>query len=131
MKKCVLFLAFLAAACSSPPEPPQVNWQGYADVVNGHAIGWHASRGVIKSDNVMAKWSQSLHGFTPENRLYDDAVFYAVAHSDRVIIVASNGNDYFVAKRWLREHGATGVIEFQNRLDCFGIKNTDIYFQRR
>ncbi|HHV4851207.1 TPA: cag pathogenicity island Cag12 family protein [Klebsiella pneumoniae] len=127
MKKVMLVFVFLATACSSPPEAPKVDWKGSAEVMNSHAIDWQANQGVIKSDSVTGQWSQVLRGFKPENRLYDDAVFYAVAHSDRIFVETSESGAYFTAKRWLQEHGATGVIEYRKNNDNFGLKTTNIY----
>ncbi|EBC1407505.1 conjugal transfer protein [Salmonella enterica] len=130
MKKVMLVFVFFATACSSPPEAPKVDWKGNAEVMNSHAIDWQANQGVIKSDSVTGQWSQVLRGFKPENRLYDDAVFYAVAHSDRIVVETSESGAYFTAKRWLQEHGATGVIEYRKNNDNFGLKTTNIYVAR-
>lgn len=130
MKKIALVLVFFAAACSSPPEAPQVNWKGSTDVMNSHAIDWRASQGIIKSDKVTGQWSQILHDFKPENQLYHDAVFYAVAHSDRIVVETTDSGAYFVAKHWLRQQGATGVIEYRKKTNNTGIKVTNIYVQK-
>ena len=130
MKKVMLVFVFLATACSSPPEAPKVDWKGNAEVMNSHAIDWQANQGVIKSDSVTGQWSQVLRGFKPENQLYDDAVFYAVAHSDRIVVETSESGAYFTAKRWLQEHGATGVIEYQTKPYSLGLKTTNIYIQK-
>ncbi|EDY1761431.1 conjugal transfer protein [Salmonella enterica] len=130
MKKFILLSALFVASCSSPPEPPKVDWKGNAEVMNSQLPDWKATQGIIKSDKVTGRWSQVLRGFTPENRLYNDAVFYAVAHSDRIVIETSDSSDYFTAKTWLREHGATGVIEFKPLYSAWGVRTTNIYVQR-
>lgn len=130
MRKLILLFIFVTAACSSPPEAPKVDWKGNAEVMNSHAIDWQDNQGVIKSDSVTGHWSKVLRGFKPENRLYDDAVFYAVAHSDRVVVETSESSAYFISKRWLKEQGATGVIEYRKINDNFGLKTTNIYVAR-
>lgn len=130
MKKLILLTSLFIAACSSPPEPPKVDWNAKPEVMNGQSIDWQANQGVIKSDKVTGRWSQVLRGFTPENRLYNDAVFYAVAHSDRIVIETSDNSAYFPAKAWLREHGATGVIEYKPLHRALNIRTTNIYVQR-
>lgn len=130
MKRIILLSALFIASCSSPPEPPKVDWKGKPEVMNSQLPDWKATQGVIKSDKVTGRWSQVLRGFTPENRLYNDAVFYAVAHSDRIVIETSDSGAYFTAKAWLREHGATGVIEYKPLYSAWVGRTTNIYVQR-
>ncbi|HFF7121841.1 TPA: cag pathogenicity island Cag12 family protein, partial [Klebsiella pneumoniae] len=62
--------------------------------------------------------------------LYDDAVFYSVAHSDSVIVETSNGTDFFTAKNWLRANGANGVIQYRYKMNCFSCRTTSVYLSR-
>lgn len=62
-------------ACSSPPEPPQVEWEKMPEVMNTQIMNWTPTSNVIKSDNINSLWSKVLPDFKPENRLYDDSVF--------------------------------------------------------
>jgi hypothetical protein len=63
------------SACSSPPEPPQVDWKQNPETVNAQLMDWQPTYSVIKSDKVNSSWVKVIHDFRPENRLYDDAVF--------------------------------------------------------
>ncbi|HAW2529992.1 TPA: conjugal transfer protein, partial [Escherichia coli] len=74
---------------------------------------WTPTSNVIKSDNINSLWSKVLPDFKPENRLYDDSVFYAVAHSEKIVVRTSSFDSYWSAKDWLRKNDATGVIEYQ------------------
>ncbi|HBW9136120.1 TPA: conjugal transfer protein, partial [Klebsiella pneumoniae] len=102
MKKMLMVSVLFLSACSSPPEPPQVDWEQNPETVNTQLMDWQPTYSVIKSDKVNSSWVKVIHNFRPENRLYDDAVFYSVAHSDSVIVETSNGTDFFTAKNWLR-----------------------------
>ncbi|MDO2331534.1 cag pathogenicity island Cag12 family protein, partial [Escherichia coli] len=89
-------------ACSSPPEPPQVEWEKMPEVMNTQIMNWTPTSNVIKSDNINSLWSKVLPDFKPENRLYDDSVFYAVAHSEKIVVRTSSFDSYWSAKDWLR-----------------------------
>ncbi|EJL4900547.1 conjugal transfer protein, partial [Salmonella enterica subsp. enterica serovar Typhimurium] len=113
MKKILMISILVLTACSSPPEPPQVEWEKRPEVMNTQIMNWTPTSGVIKSDNITSSWSKVLPDFKPENRLYDDSVFYAVAHSEEIVVRTSSFDSYWSAKDWLRKNGATGVIEYQ------------------
>lgn len=83
MKKILMISILVLTACSSPPEPPQVEWEKMPEVMNTQIMNWTPTSNVIKSDNINSLWSKVLPDFKPENRLYDDSVFYAVAHSEK------------------------------------------------
>ncbi|MDA8510286.1 cag pathogenicity island Cag12 family protein [Klebsiella pneumoniae] len=44
--------------------------------------------------------------FLQYNTIWTPAVFYAVAHSTRIVVTAQSGTDFFNAKNWLRQNGA-------------------------
>ncbi|MDH8399163.1 cag pathogenicity island Cag12 family protein, partial [Klebsiella pneumoniae] len=58
------------------------------------------------------------------------AVFYAAAHSTRIVVSAQSGTDFFNARNWLRQNGAKGVIEYQPVFTCLTCRETTIYFSR-
>ncbi|MDJ4048334.1 cag pathogenicity island Cag12 family protein, partial [Salmonella enterica] len=68
--------------------------------------------------------------FKPENRLYDDSVFYAVAHSEEIVVRTSSFDSYWSAKDWLRKNGATGVIEYQPLKRWLNNDYVEIYLSR-
>ncbi|WP_407228289.1 hypothetical protein [Escherichia coli] len=55
---------------------------------------WQPTNQVVKSDKVTSTWMKVITNFSPENRLYDDSVFYAVAHSSVIIVETTNGGDF-------------------------------------
>ena len=130
MKKIIFITSILLSGCSSPPEPPQVDWNGKPDTVNSQLPDWQPTYQVIKADKVSSSWMKTISGFKPENRLYDDSVFYAVAHSPVIIVETNNGTDFFTAKKWLRSNGAYGVIQYSCKVSGFGVRSTNIYFER-
>lgn len=134
MKKLLLLICFLAGACSSPPEAPQVDWDRKWDVMNSEVMTWLPTEHVIKSGAVSGHWQQKIVNFMPENRLYNDDVFFTVAHSERVIVETSGSGAFFTAKNWLRRNGAQGVIEYRQLpcgMLCSGSAvTTNIFFVR-
>ncbi len=130
MKKMLMVSVLFLSACSSPPEPPQVDWKQNPETVNTQLMDWQPTYSVIKSDKVKLSWVKVIHDFRPENRLYDDAVFYAVAHSDTIIIESGKGEDFFTTKNWLRSNGAYGVIQYRYKNDGFGFKSINIFLQK-
>lgn len=133
MKKLLLLISFLAGACSSPPEAPQVDWDRKGDVMNSELMTWQPTEQVIKSGAVSGHWQQKIENFRPENRLYNDDVFYAVAHSERVIVETAGADSFFTAKNWLRRNGAQGVIEYRSlpvRMMSGNATTTNIFFVR-
>ncbi|MBX0040123.1 cag pathogenicity island Cag12 family protein, partial [Escherichia coli] len=95
MKKILMISILVLTACSSPPEPPQVEWEKTPEVMNTQIMNWKPTSGVIKSDNINSSWSKVLPDFKPENRLYDDSVFYAVAHSEKIVVRTSSFDNYW------------------------------------
>ncbi|EEN9848745.1 conjugal transfer protein [Salmonella enterica] len=130
MKKMLMVSVLFLSACSSPPEPPQVDWEQNPGTVNTQLMDWQPTYSVIKSDKVNSSWVKVIHDFRPENRLYDDSVFYSVAHSDSVIVETSNGTDFFTAKNWLRANGANGVIQYRYKMNCLSCRTTSVYLFR-
>ena len=130
MKKLILLSAIVMSGCSSPPEPPQVNWSDKPETMNSQLPDWQPTNQVVKSDKVTSTWMKVITNFSPENRLYDDSVFYAVAHSPVIIDETTNGGDIFIAKKWLRNNGAYGVIQYRYKSNGFGVRSTNIYFER-
>ena len=130
MKKILMISILVLTACSSPPEPPQVEWEKTPEVMNTQIMNWKPTSGVIKSDNINSSWSKVLPGFKPENRLYDDSVFYAVAHSEKIVVRTSSFDSYWSAKDWLRKNGATGVIEYQPLKRWLNNDYVEIYLSR-
>ncbi|HDN7368044.1 TPA: conjugal transfer protein [Salmonella enterica subsp. enterica serovar Chester] len=130
MKKMIMVCILFLIACSSPPEPTQVEWEKRPEVMNTQIISWTPTSGVIKSDNINSSWSKVLSDFSPENRLYDDSVFYAVTHSEKIVIRASSFNNYWTAKDWLRRNGATCVIEYQPLKSWLKNDYVEIYLSR-
>lgn len=128
--KRVMFGVIFLVSCSSPPEPPQVDWKKSPETMNTQLMDWQSTFTVIKSDQVKSSWVKVIHNFTPENRLYDNAVFYAVAHSDSIIVESSNGTDFFIAKDWLRSNSAYGVIQYRYKTNCLSCRTTSIYLSR-
>ncbi|EJJ8281093.1 conjugal transfer protein [Salmonella enterica] len=129
MKKLLLLSIFLLGACSSPPEAPKVDWDKKEDVMNTQLMAWSSTDHVLKSDVVNGHWQQKITGFVPENRFYNDAVFYAVAHSKRVVVETSGSTDFFNAKAWLRKNGAEGVIEYRSNKPCV-MCTTTLYLEK-
>ncbi len=60
MKKILMISILFLTACSSPPEPPQVEWEKRPEVMNTQIINWTPTSNVIKSDNINSSWSKVL-----------------------------------------------------------------------
>ncbi|NPG89927.1 conjugal transfer protein, partial [Escherichia coli] len=52
MKKILMISILVLTACSSPPEPPQVEWEKMPEVMNTQIMNWTPTSNVIKSDNI-------------------------------------------------------------------------------
>ncbi|WP_407254285.1 hypothetical protein [Escherichia coli] len=52
MKKLILLSAIVMSGCSSPPEPPQVNWSDKPETMNSQLPDWQPTNQVVKSDKV-------------------------------------------------------------------------------
>jgi len=130
MKRIMLAGFVFLSACSSPPEPPQVDWKKNPETMNSQLPQWNATYEVIKADRITSSWADEIRNFKPENRNYDAAVFYAVAHSSIIIVETSNSDDFFTTKNWLRSNGAYGLIQYRYRSSGLGIQSVSVYFQR-
>jgi len=131
MKRIVLAGFVFLSACSSPPEPPQVDWKKNPETVNSQLMDWQTDFTVIKSDRINSSWVKLIRNFSPENRLYSDDVFFAVAHSDSIIVESSRGDDFFTAKNWLRSNGAYGLIQYRKKPEYFDIESINIYLLKK
>ncbi|HFW0766728.1 TPA: cag pathogenicity island Cag12 family protein [Salmonella enterica subsp. enterica serovar Chester] len=130
MKKMLMVSVLFLSACSSPPKPPQVDWKQNPETVNTQLMDWQPTYSVIKSDEINSSWDKIIYNFKAENRFYDDSVFYAVAHSERIVVSASSADGYWIAKDWLRKNGAAGVIEYQPLKTWLNKSTVSIYFSR-
>lgn len=131
MKKISIMFFLFLSACASPPEPPQVDWKGKPETMNSQLMDWEPTFNVIKANKVNSVWTKVIRNFSPENRLYSDDVFYAVAHSDFITVESSRGDDFFTTKNWLRANGAYGVIQYRYKPAEFGIHSINVYLQRK
>ncbi|HEK1936157.1 TPA: cag pathogenicity island Cag12 family protein [Proteus mirabilis] len=115
MKKGLWLSVVLLTACSSPPEAPKVDWGKKEVAVNAKIMTWTPIHTVVSSDVVNDEWQKRINNFIPENSLYDDAVYFAIAHSNKIIVEANNGTEFLKTKEWLQAHGANGVIQYQKK----------------
>lgn len=129
MKKKLFVFLWLLTGCSSPPQAPQIDWDDKREVMNTQLMAWTPTNDVIKSEETTGHWAKKIVQFIPENRLYDDAVFYAVAHSTRIMVETSGATEFFKATDWLRKNGAKGVIEFHSNKLCASC-GTTLYLER-
>ena len=119
--------ALLMSACASPPLPELVPWASPGIEVNGALPQWHENSAIIPSASVSDHWSVV---FSPDVNVRTPEEYYAVAHASRVVVTAPGTTDWFRAKRWLRQHGASGVIEWQPPLNCPLCQETRIDLSR-
>ncbi|HGJ5864351.1 cag pathogenicity island Cag12 family protein, partial [Arsenophonus nasoniae] len=120
----------LLAGCSSPPPPPPVNWSGTAIEINSGMPEWKENNVVIPSPIITGHWAKAIYDFDGEKGNYLPDDYFAVAHAKQIVVLTQTSADYFNAKRWLRTHGAKGVIDYQVKQGCIGCSETDIYFYR-
>jgi hypothetical protein len=120
-------IAALVSGCSSPPLPPSVEWTGQANEINTTLPEWKENSVVVPSASVTGSWSKVITGFGEDNP-YQVDVFYAVAHSPKIVVSTNSSDRYFSTKDWLRSHGARGTIAFSPRKMCLSCQSTDIYF---
>ncbi|ECC9721816.1 TPA: cag pathogenicity island Cag12 family protein [Salmonella enterica subsp. enterica serovar Java] len=120
-------LAALLAGCSSPPEPRPVEWDQPAEQINNNFPQWTENNLVIPAAVVSGHWSYYIANFSPEN-IYSTEVWYAVAHSSEVTVSAWNGENYFIARDWLRKHGYKGLVTFRKKTNCLTCTSTEIFF---
>lgn len=109
--KHTIFITSLLCGCSSPPPPVPVEWDKPANSVNSTMPQWDDNSIIIPSREVNGKWSAVIRAMDFDDTLWTPAVFYAAAHSPRIVISTPSGDNFFKAKSWLRQHGAKGVIE--------------------
>ncbi|ASG19360.1 cag pathogenicity island Cag12 family protein [Salmonella enterica] len=126
----VIMLAAIVTGCSSPPPPVPVEWDKAADPLNTSLPQWSDNNVIVPSSTVNGKWTSSISAQSFYDTIWTPAVFYAVAHSTRIVVTAQSGTDFFNAKNWLRQNGAKGVIEYQPVSNCLTCRETTIYFSR-
>lgn len=125
----IIVLTAIISGCSSPPPPVPVDWAKPATSMNESIPQWQDNNVIIPAKTVTGKWSQYIPAFNKDN-IFSTDIYYAVAHSSRIIISAQTGTSFFSAKQWLREHGAKGLIEFRSKTKCLTCSTTEIYFYR-
>lgn len=132
MMKVIHILLFLLviSGCSSPPLPVPVEWDKPGQSVNIGLPQWRDNPVIIPSPMIKDKWLLSIHArdFNETHWTWTPAVFYAVAHSARIVVAAPSGAEFFTAKNWLRRYDAKGVIEYQPVSGCLTCSDTRIYF---
>ncbi|HDU4677896.1 TPA: Cag pathogenicity island protein Cag12 [Klebsiella aerogenes] len=124
----ILLLLMMLIGCSSPPPPVSVEWDKSGESVNIKLSQWNDNTVINPSPVVNGKWLLSVHSTQFNETLWPPDVFYAVAHSTRIVVAAPSGTAFFTATSWLRQHGAKGVIEYQPATQCLTCSNTYIYF---
>lgn len=122
-------VGLLLAGCSSPPEPAAVEWDKPTTAVNAAFPDWHENNVVVPSRVISGQWARKLTDWQGDAQNYPADVWYAVAHSTRIVVVSPAAAEFFSARDWLTRHGATGVIAWQQKLNCLTC-TTDLYFSR-
>lgn len=114
MKKIVFCLTTVTAValsgCSSPPQPAAVDFDQKPEVVNTNLPRLVVTNEVIKSAQVNGPWSLTLADFQGDQRSYDTAFYYALAHADLIELDTHNLADAARTQQWLLQHGATAPI---------------------
>lgn len=128
-KYSIFIFPFILSACSSPPEPQAVNWSAKAELLNNTLPEWNKSGSVNTSANVDGKWIKTIKGFDI-NKPFGIGVYYAVAHSTRIIVKTNSSQRWFDTKTWLRSHGANGVIDFEYAKGCMTCNTVDVSLSR-
>lgn len=129
-KMTVIILAAIITGCSSPPLPVPVAWDKAAEPLNTRLPQWRDNNVTVPSPTVNGKWTLSVSTHSFHDTTWTPAVFYAAAHSTRIVVSAQSGTDFFNARNWLRQNGAKGVIEYQPVFNCLTCRETTIYFSR-
>lgn len=129
-KMTVIILAAIIIGCSSPPPPVPVAWDKAAEPLNTRLPQWRDNNVTVPSPTVNGKWTLSVSTHSFHDTTWTPAVFYAAAHSTRIVVSAQSGTDFFNARNWLRQNGAKGVIEYQPVFNCLTCRETTIYFSR-
>lgn len=112
-KMTVIITAAIITGCSSPPPPVPVAWDKAAEPLNTRLPQWRDNNVTVPSPTVNGKWTLSVSTHSFHDTTWTPAVFYAAAHSTRIVVSAQSGTDFFNARNWLRQNGAKGVIEYQ------------------
>ncbi|ASG76450.1 Cag pathogenicity island protein Cag12 [Salmonella enterica subsp. diarizonae] len=126
-----IMLVAIVTGCSSPPPPVPVDWDKAAEPLNTRLPQWSDNNVIVPSQTVNGKCISSISAQSFHDTIWSPAVFYAVAHSTRIVVTAQSGTDFFNAKNWLRHNGAKGVIEYQPVFNCLPYRETTIYFSRQ
>ena len=129
-KMTVIILAAIITGCSSPPPPVPVAWDKAAEPLNTRLPQWRDNNVTVPSPTVNGKWTLSVSTHSFHDTTWTPAVFYAAAHSTRIVVSAQSGTDFFNARNWLRQNGAKGFIEYQPVFNCLSCRETTIYFSR-
>lgn len=129
-KMTAIILAAIITGCSSPPPPVPVAWDKAAEPLNTRLPQWRDNNVTVPSPTVNGKWTLSVSTHSFHDTTWTPAVFYAAAHSTRIVVSAQSGTDFFNARNWLRQNGAKGVIEYQPVFNCLTCRETTIYFSR-
>ena len=129
-KMTVIILAAIITGCSSPPPPVPVAWDKAAEPLNTRLPQWRDNNVTVPSPTVNGKWTLSVSTHSFHDTTWTPAVFYAAAHSTRIVVSAQSGAGFFNARNWLRQNGAKGVIEYQPVFNCLTCRETTIYFSR-
>lgn len=125
-KMTVIILAAIITGCSSPPPPVPVAWDKAAEPLNTRLPQWRDNNVTVPSPTVNGKWTLSVSTHSFHDTTWTPAVFYAAAHSTRIVVSAQSGTDFFNARNWLRQNGAKGVIEYQPVFNCLTCRETTI-----
>lgn len=126
----IALLAAIATGCSSPPPPVPVEWDKPAKPLNASLPLWNDDNVIVPSPAVSGTWSSSVSAQNFYDTIWSPAVFYAIAHSTNIVVTAQSGTDFFNAKNWLRQNGATAVITYQPVFNCLTCRETTVYFSR-
>lgn len=128
--KLITVAGLMLTGCSSPPPPPPVNWSGTAVEMNSTMPDWKENNVVIPSPVITGHWAKAIYDFDGEKGNYLPDDYFAVTHANQIVVLTQTSAGYFNAKRWLRTHGAKGVIDYQVKQGCLGCSEIDIYFYR-
>lgn len=123
----IIMLTAIVTGCSSPPPPVPVEWDKAANPLNTSLPQWSDNSVIIHSPTVNDKWALSISAQSFQDTTWTPAVFYAVAHSTRIVVTTQSTTDFFDTKNWLLQNGAKGVIEYQPVFNCLTCRETTIY----
>ncbi|EBA4960435.1 cag pathogenicity island Cag12 family protein [Salmonella enterica] len=126
----LLLLIAIITGCSSPPPPAPVEWDEPAQPLNNRMPQWNDNNVIVPSSVINGRWSSSISAYNFEDSIWTPDVFYAIAHSSRIVVTSQTGRDFFNTKNWLRRNGAKGIIEYQPVFNCLTCRETTINFSR-